>query len=645
MTNNGYIRVAAAAPKVHPADPQANAAEIIKTIDRAANEGVALLNFPELSLTGYTCADLFQQQLLIDDTLTALQEILRHTHDVPGMVIAIGAPLRWRSALYNCAIILGNSHIHGIVPKSYLPNYGEFYEKRWFASGSGISSQTIEIAGESVPFGTDLLFKVGNATVGVEICEDLWTPLPPSTLLALSGADVILNLSATDEVIGKHDYLLSLLRNQSGRLNCAYIYASAGFGESSTDLVYSGNAIIAENGSLLCESPRFTASPLMEVADIDLEILAHDRNHNCSFADTAARTAIQPMRTVDCHLSAPHDESAIRRFINPDPFVPSANADRDARCSEIISIQTEGLMRRLDATGCKTLVVGISGGLDSTLAILVAANAFRRLGLDPKGLIGVTMPGFGTTGRTYNNATSLVKELNATLLEINISAAVRQHFADIGHDEKNHDITYENSQARERTQILMDLANKYNGMVLGTGDLSELALGWCTYNGDQMSMYGVNASIPKTLVRHLVQWFADRTEDASLRSTLLDIVDTPISPELIPATPEGTIKQKTEDLVGPYRLHDFFLYNMLRYGFSPAKLYRLANSAFKGVYDEQTVSHWLQTFCRRFFRQQFKRSCMPDGPKVGSITLSPRGDWRMPSDASPSLWMRHCPAF
>ncbi len=613
---------------------------------RAAHRGGSqLLVVPELAITGYTCADLFAQRPLLDAASESLLRIAEESAQLPGMLTFVGAPLCHKGALYNCAVAINNGRILGVVPKTYLPNYNEFYEKRWFASAATLKPGCqIEICGASHPFGTDLIFRHGDATVAAEICEDLWTVNPPGVRAAIEGANVIVNLSATNEVIGKHDYLTSLISQQSGRCHAAYVYASAGFGESSTDLVYAGNAIIAENGHILRHSPRFQATALQESADIDLELLDHDRQIGGSMADAQAYAFRDELtyRTVAAETSTELESActSLLRTVNPYPFVPSEHNERYSRCGEIIEIQTHGLMQRLSATGCKTLVVGISGGLDSTLALLIAANAFDKLHLDRKGIKGVTMPGFGTTGRTYRNAITLMEQLGVSILEINIAKAVRQHFLDIDHDEAIQDVTYENSQARERTQILMDLANKYCGMVLGTGDLSELALGWATYNGDHMSMYGVNTSVPKTLVKYLVSYFASVAKEEKLRAALLDIIDTPISPELIPADEKGNIKQKTEDLVGPYPLHDFFLYNMLRHGFSPRKIYKLACIGFKDEFDAATISHWLKTFYRRFFAQQFKRSCLPDGPKIGSICLSPRGDWRMPSDVKSTLWLK-----
>ncbi len=633
----GHFRVASAVPLTRVADTEFNIERIIECISTAAADGADAIVFPELSITSYTCGDLFNQQLLLDKAEEGLLRVAAATLDSksPSCVI-VGAPLRKEGSLFNCAIVISNGEIKGVVPKSFIPNYNEFYEKRWFTSGRDIRSSLISINGNDVPFGTDLLFKIGHAVAAIEICEDLWVTIPPSSCACLHGAEIVFNLSATDEVSGKHDYLRSLIAQQSARCRAAYVYSSAGFGESTTDLVFSGNAIIAEDGVIMRESPRFTAQRLYEVVDIDVERLRGDRRHFNSFADntTGCRYNI-----INCKCP---DSSSLSLLRKPGktPFVPAAGPSLDDRCREIISIQTEGLMKRLAATSCKNLVIGISGGLDSTLALLVAVNAFNRLQLPTTGIHAITMPGFGTTERTHNNAHVLMKELGVTAREIPIAPAVTLHFSDIGHDPDNHDVVYENSQARERTQILMDIANQTNGMVLGTGDLSELALGWATYNGDQMSMYGVNASVPKTLVRHLVRWFATQTDNSALSDALLDVVNTPVSPELLPADTNGEIRQKTEDLVGPYELHDFFLFHLLRYGFSPEKIFMLACKAFEDEYSAETILHWMRTFYRRFFSQQLKRSCMPDGPKVGSVCLSPRGDWRMPSDASASLWLK-----
>lgn len=645
MNRYRYARVASCTPKVRLGDPASNASAIISALEEASSRHADIMVFPELSVTGYTCADLFGQSVLREKTVSALEEIARATEGLATVCVA-GAPLERNNRLYNCAVVIANGRIEGVVPKSFLPNYGEFYEKRWFSSGHNTDG-TIEVGGNMVPFGTGMIFTCrssgggsGDFRFGIEICEDLWVPEPPSTRLALAGADVILNLSATDELIGKHEYLVNLIKNQSARCRAAYVYASAGLGESSTDLAFSGNGIIAENGSLLAESRRFSLEPQTVFADIDIEALRNDRMHFSSFSDN-----INPEQEVrDCReitIATPENDFELEyRKINPYPFLDPDPGKLQARCDEISSIQAWGLMQRLRATGCRKAVVGISGGLDSTLALLVTVKAFDMLGLDRKGVTGITMPGFGTTGRTHRNAVTLMERLGVTDMEISIAKAVSSHFEDIGQDPAKHDVTYENSQARERTQILMDMANKENAMVIGTGDLSELALGWCTYNGDQMSMYAVNTSVPKTLVRYLVEGYARNTEDDALRKTLYDVTETPVSPELLPADANGNIAQVTEDLVGPYELHDFFLHAMLRHGFGPEKILMLACIAFDGKYDRATIQHWLRTFYRRFFSQQFKRSCMPDGVKVGSICLSPRGDWRMPSDATSSLWLK-----
>lgn len=638
MYNFGYVRVGAAVPKVNVADINHNTNAIIELIDDAKLQNVDLLVFPELSLTGYTCADLFFQDSLISSVHTALEKIKQSTIGC-DMLIFVGAPLQMNSSTYNCAIGICNGSIIGIVPKTYIPNYNEFYEKRWFASGETLKKDTaISIDGKTVCIGTDVLFTHCKATIGVEICEDLWTPIPPSSIAALNGASIIVNLSATNELIGKHKYLTSLIKQQSARCRAVYVYSSAGFGESTTDLVFSGNAIIAENGELLCESKRFTADTRLEIADIDLERIRHDRIVANSFSD-GSNLHQRDYRIVSTNVNTAKENTSLLRHINPHPFVPDNEELLNELCTEIISIQTEGLMKRVKITNTQNLVVGISGGLDSTLALLIAVNTFDKLGYSRSGIVGITMPGFGTTDRTYTNALTLMQQLGISIKEISIAKSVRQHFEDIEHSEAQHDVTYENSQARERTQILMDYANKINGLVVGTGDLSELALGWCTYNGDHMSMYAVNSSIPKTLVKYLVRWFALTSDNKELQNTLNDIIDTPISPELIPADEQGNIKQKTEDLVGPYEIHDFFLYNVLRNGYTPKKIYYLAKIAFSGTYDSETIKLWIRTFYRRFFNQQFKRSCMPDGPKVGSVCLSPRGDWRMPSDASSALWL------
>ena len=630
----GFINVAAAVPAIKVADVDYNVQQIESLMAQAEGKGVEILVTPELCITGYSCQDLFREQLLLDKSEEGILQLLDFTRKL-DTILVVGAPVLVNSLLYNCAVIIQRGQILGIVPKTYLPNYGEFYEKRWFASAQDLNPTDIYFAGSPVHVSSEpILFTTGDGVkFGVEICEDVWAPIPPSNNLALAGADIILNLSASDELIGKHDYLRSLLAQQSARTIGGYVYASCGFGESTQDVVYGGNAMIFENGKLLVEGERFSFQPQIRMCQIDVEKLRTERRQNTTFinAQRGAHALNIPAKAV-----APKD-FVLTRDIDAQPFIPKSG-DMRTRCEEILSIQVAGLAKRLYHINAKTAVIGISGGLDSTLALLVTVKAFDKLGLERKGIVGVTMPGFGTTDRTYNNAIKLMQTLGVTIREISIAKAVTQHFEDIGHDMKQHDITYENSQARERTQILMDVANQVNGIVVGTGDLSELALGWATYNGDHMSMYGVNAGVPKTLIRYLVSYVAGEMAT----ETLLDIVDTPISPELIPADEQGRIKQQTEDLVGPYELHDFFIYYFLRYGFGPAKIYIMAQKAFKDAYDDETIKKWLKTFCRRFFTQQFKRSCLPDGPKVGSVSLSPRGDWRMPSDASSALWISEC---
>jgi NAD+ synthase (glutamine-hydrolysing) len=640
MKNDGFLRVSAVVPQTLVGDVDYNKSEIIKSCKAAYTKGARVIVFPELSLTSYSCADLFGSRLLLEKAESAIQDIAQELEGVDAMIV-VGAPLRVQDSLYNCAVVLHKGKVEGVVPKSYLPNYGEFYEKRWFSPADTTKSAEIRIGGELIPFGTDILFEYRGAVYGIEICEDLWVPIPPSCRAATAGANVILNLSASNETIGKHDYLCSLISQQSARLLCAYVYSSAGYGESSTDLVFAGNAIIAENGKLLEKSPRFTTQSQIAISDIDIDLLQHERMHNGSFADSR-QVDINYRRIVidDSDDTLPND---LLRRVEPHPFVPGRAEERDERCREIVNIQTEGLMRRLSGIGYPKSVIGISGGLDSTLALLTTAWAYDRLGRSRKEIIGITMPGFGTTSRTHNNATELMSHLGVTSVEISIADAASQHLSDIKHDASLRDVTYENAQARERTQVLMDYANKVNGIVIGTGDLSELALGWCTYNGDQMSMYGVNASIPKTLVKHLVKWFGDEIfSDTQIKADIADIIDTPISPELLPPSENAEITQKTEELVGPYELHDFILYQFLRHGFTPKKIFRLAVIAFNGIYTDAVIAKWLRNFFRRFFSQQFKRSCMPDGPKVGSVCLSPRGDWRMPSDASSRLWLKEC---
>lgn len=642
MKNYGFMRVAACSPEVKPGDIDYNVESIKSQMAVCEEAGVDFAVFPELGVTGYTCADLFGQTLLLDKSDDALLEIARATADT-NLSVAVGAPVRYGNDLYNCGVMISSGMICGIVPKRYIPNYGEYYEKRWFRSGDHLDndfSAQVDINGAEnpVPFGTDLLFALGETLTGIELCEDLWVPNPPSSGLCMAGAQLILNLSASNELIGKHRYTVELIRNQSARCRCAYVYASAGVGESSTDLAFAGKGIIAENGRLLAETPRFELKAKIAVADVDIETLMHDRMHFGTFAEGAGGKRMRVIKLAD---NRPNDASRVPTYreVDTHPFVDSNPLALKERCDEISSIQAWGLAIRLRAINCSSVVIGISGGLDSTLALLVTVKAFDMLRLDRKGICAVTMPGFGTTDRTHSNAFKLMKLLGVTEMEIPIAAAVRQHFSDIGQDKDKHDVTYENSQARERTQILMDLANKQNGLVIGTGDLSELALGWCTYNGDQMSMYGVNVSIPKTLVRYLVEGYMWQADNEALREVLRDIVNTPISPELLPPSADDSIEQKTEDLVGPYELHDFFMYHMLRHGSGPRKIYMLACKAFAGVYDDTVILKWLHTFYRRFFAQQFKRSCMPDGIKAGSVCLSPRGDWRMPSDSSSRLWL------
>ena len=634
--NYGFVKVAAAVPLVQVADCFYNIEKIEGLMRQASEKGVQIIAFPELSVTGYTCLDLFAQQTLLDGAEEALLQLVSNTADLDILTI-VGVPLRTENRLINAAVVFQKGAIRGVVPKTYLPNYKEFQEQRWFTSATELRESTISIGEEEYPMGSHLLFRSGRLTAGIEICEDLWVPVPPSSLLAMEGANIIFNLSASNELIGKHAYLRSLICQQSARCMAGYVYASSGFGESSTDLVFAGNGIIAENGNLLAESPRFTMEEQLVISAIDIETLQNDRQVNTSFMYGTSGLPKEKAQVVDFQVRIP-DGFSLTRPVDPHPFTPSGEALKE-RCEEIFHIQVAGLAKRLVHAHAQTAVVGISGGLDSTLALLVTVMTFDALKMPRGQIIGITMPGFGTTDRTYTNACDLIRSLGVTLKEIPIKEACLQHFRDIDHDPSVHDVTYENSQARERTQLLMDVANQKNGLVIGTGDLSELALGWATYNGDHMSMYGVNGSIPKTLVKYLVEWVANHKVDDASRLTLLDIVDTPISPELIPADENGNIKQKTEDLVGPYELHDFFLYHFLRFGSHPSKIYFLAQKAFAGIYDNATVKKWLYTFFRRFFQQQFKRSCLPDGPKVGSVSLSPRGDWRMPSDAVSRLWL------
>ncbi|MDE6277705.1 MAG: NAD(+) synthase [Muribaculaceae bacterium] len=651
--NKGFFRVACGAPAVVVADPEANASSIIELIARAYASGAEMLVLPEMCVTAYTCADLFHSRTLLEASAKALSRIAEATTHAPGMLVWVGAPVETSRGLYNCAIALADGRALVAVPKTFIPNYNEFYEKRWW-SGAPLDSSAAPVSvelwpaqeGRDVPMSTGILVQTpAGVKVGAEICEDLWAPAPPSTLAALAGAEVIANLSASDDLIGKHAYLRSLVMGQSARTIGAYVYASAGFGESSTDLVFDAKLLVAENGTMLAENKRWTRQPQLLMADVDIEAIRRDRMHIATFADCASRsgsaTAFRVVGIPAAEAPARPDADELLRNIAPRPFVPGGDPSLlAARCEEIINIQVAGLSKRLHATHCKCLVIGISGGLDSTLALLVACRAFDSLGLDRKGITGVTMPGFGTTGRTHRNAVTLMETLGVSLYEVSIVPAVKQHFSDIGQNPDVHDVTYENSQARERTQILMDLANRLGGMVLGTGDLSELALGWATYNGDHMSMYGVNSGVPKTLVRHLTKYFADTVDSHACRAALLDVIDTPVSPELLPPTSDGKIAQETEDLVGPYDLHDFFLYYTLRYGFTPGRIYYMARKAFAGEFSDEVIAKWLRVFFRRFFAQQFKRSCLPDGPKVGSVCLSPRGDWRMPSDASSAEWLK-----
>ena len=646
---HGLIKVASAIPALKVADTKFNLIETEKQIVSAEGQGVEIIVFPELSITGYTCQDLFQQQLLLDDAEQAVLELLDFTRQLDITVI-VGAPIAVGALLLNCAVVIQQGKLLGIVAKTFLPNYSEFYEKRWFASSQDLRPQHIHFAGTRILVTPELqIFRTSEgATFAIEICEDVWAPTPPSNHLALAGAEIIFNLSASDELAGKHTYLKSLLAQQSARTICGYVYSSSGFGESTQDIVFGGNALIYENGTLIKQGERFKIDPQLIVSEIDIENLRGERRTNSTFVN-----AQRPVATglagvtgqigelalhVECMPPLNAHEFTLTRAFDQHPFIPRDENMQDA-CDEIFNIQINGLAKRLVHTNCKTAVIGISGGLDSTLALLVAVKTFDKLGLNRKGIVGVTMPGFGTTGRTYKNAMALMEHLGITIREIDIKDSVLQHFKDINHDPAIHDATYENAQARERTQILMDLSNQLNGLVIGTGDLSELALGWCTYNGDHMSMYAVNAGVPKTLTQYLVRYAADRTKDENVRRTLTDIVETPISPELKPADDKGNIAQKTEDLVGPYELHDFFLYYVLRCGFRPSKIYWMAPNAFRGVYSDETILHWMRLFFRRFFAQQFKRSCLPDGPKVGSVSLSPRGDWRMPSDAMSTNWL------
>ena len=626
------MKVAAATPDIRVADVEFNTQNIINAMEEAQKNGAKILVFPELCVTGYTCSDLFDHSVLLKASRKALLEIAENTND-KDMLVFVGAPLEVNGKLYNVAAAMNQGEIIGFTTKTFLPNYGEFYEMRQFTPGPQ-TVREITFEGKKIPFGPQILFQaegMEELVVAAEICEDVWSPVPPSIQAALEGATVIVNCSASDETIGKDTYRRALISGQSARLISGYIYANAGEGESTTDLVFGGHNIIAENGTVLKESSRYVNEIIY--SELDLQRITGERRKNTTFQPLDEETLVRVPFTVE------ETKTFLTRTFPKKPFVPSDEQTRAQRCEEILTIQAMGLKKRLAHTNARTAVVGISGGLDSTLALLVTARAFDMLGRDKKDIIAVTMPCFGTTDRTYQNACEMSKKVGATLIEVPIADAVNVHFRDIGHDPEDHSVTYENCQARERTQVLMDIANKTWGMVIGTGDLSELALGWATYNGDHMSMYGVNASVPKTLVRHLVKYAADDTKDEALKNVLYDVLDTPVSPELLPPK-DGDIAQKTEDLVGPYELHDFFLYFMLRFGYEPSKIFRIACMTFDGEYDKETIFKWLETFCRRFFSQQFKRSCLPDGPKVGTVALSPRGDWRMPSDACVAVWMR-----
>lgn len=632
MMKYGFLRAAAFSPALRVADCPYNTEQIIAAMKKYAAEGTQLLCLPELCLTGYTCSDLFLQETLCRGAEAGLAQILEASRGL-NLVTLVGLPVRYNGKLYNCAAVVCEGELLGLIPKTYLPNYSEFYEKRHFVPGEA-DPVFIEIAGQQALFGRNLLFACLNMpefVLGVEICEDLWAPIPPSCRHTLAGATVIANLSASDETVGKAGYRRELVSGQSARLLCAYLYADAGHGESTTDMTFAGHDLIAENGAILAEAALFGSGAAC--TELDLGRLLQDRMRNTTFMpDANGYTVVEfEMQAVENELTRP---------VSPAPFVPQDQTARAERCELILRIQAEGLAKRMEHTHAKCAVVGISGGLDSCLALLVAVRACKVLGRDPKDIVAITMPCFGTTKRTRSNAEILCEALGVTFTEINITGTVKSHFADIGQALDNYDVTFENGQARVRTLELMDYANRTGGFVIGTGDLSELALGWATYNGDHMSMYGVNAGVPKTLVRHIVKYVVDSSDNATLRKVLLDILDTPVSPELLPATEDGEISQQTEKLVGPYELHDFYLYYVLRFGFGPAKIYRLAKAAFRGKYDDTTLLAWLKNFYRRFFTQQFKRSCLPDGPKVGSVTLSPRGDWRMPSDACNALWMQ-----
>ncbi len=637
--NYGFVKVASAIPSVRVADCQFNVEQIEMLILQASGRGVEIVCTPELSLTSCSCQDLFRQQLLLEEAEMTLIHLMNCTRSL-DIISIVGLPVPYKGTLLNCAAVIQHGKILGLVPKTFLSHHAESNENRWFTSAIDIPDGSLRICGQQVPISRHMLFKTPSCTFGVEIGDDLWASIPPSSLLTLQGAEIIFCLSADTDAAGKYDYLSSLISQQSARAMCGYVFCSSGFGESTQDVTYSGKGFVYENGTMLAEAARYQLTPQLLDTEIDVERLRTERLSHSTFASCASLVKnIQPIE-IETEIVTPQ-EIKLSRSIHPTPFIPEGEA-LQLRCQEVISIQTNGLVKRIRHTGCTSVTIGISGGLDSTLALLVCVRAFDKLGLSRKGIVSITMPGFGTTDRTYTNALTLMKCLGVTVREISIRPACEQHFRDINHDSQIHDVTYENSQARERTQILMDVANQVGGFVIGTGDLSELALGWATYAGDHISMYGVNASVPKTLIPHLVRWIAAQMSDESIRLTLLDIVDTPISPELIPAGSDGEILQKTEDLVGPYELHDFFLYYSIRYGFRPDKVFFLARHAFRGRYTDEVIKHWLTTFLRRFFSQQFKRSCLPDGPAVGSISLSPRAGWRMPSDAVSKLWLRVC---
>lgn len=634
---HGFYRISACVPRLKVADVRYNIDEMKRLAAMPQNSESAVMLFPELAVTGYACADLFHSSALLEASDRGVAELAAAFAGLGAQIIVFGAPVQFRGRLFNAAVFVQNGRVLGVVPKINLPNYREFYEKRYFSSGRGIRNESFRFAGfDNVPFGVDLIFDVSaELRIGAEICEDMWTTIPPSSQLALNGATLLLNLSASNELVGKSEYRRELVRGQSARCVAAYAYVSAGVHESTTDIVCGGHAVIAENGGVLLDSERFFRDGRVFQADVDLRRIRAARLSDSPYANSVEMNAGSGCRMIPA-LPVP-EPSGLHRTVAPHPFVPSDNAVRDVRCREIFSIQSAGLAKRIEHTSAKKLVIGISGGLDSTLALLVCVNTLKLLKRPADDVIAVTMPGFGTTGRTYNNAVGLCHELGTELREISIKEACLEHFRNIGHDPEEHNVVYENSQARERTQILLDIANKVGGIAIGTGDLSESAMGWCTYNGDHISMYSVNCSVPKTLIRYVIGWVGDNST-VQVRAILQDIIDTPVSPELLPAAQDGTIQQKTEDIIGPYEIHDFFLYHFLKYGAAPEKLRFLAEHAFAGTYTAVQIETWLKTFLRRFFTQQFKRSCMPDGPKVGTISLSPRGDWRMPSDASSAVW-------